>query len=260
MNTQISTGENAWLLLLVDRFPLRRNAFRYFLEHGASAENQACQVMEAGSIALPACRAKEISAVLVDLGSMAPCQKQLQDMIAATEEFAPERPVVVVSDHWRAADVAVALGAGVKGFISTDMAPAAAIRALSFIIGGGVFFPAEALLEQPEPKVPAIPAAEANFPLDESTFTQRQRQVLLQLRRGYSNKLIGRELHMCESTVKVHVRQIMRKLGVSNRTQVALRVSAQADACIPSPPIAALPAVLASPPAKAIAQLLPLRA
>ncbi len=42
------------------------------------------------------------------------------------------------------------------------------------------------------------------------------------LREGKSNKLIARDLEMCESTVKVHVRQIMRKLGAANRTQAAL--------------------------------------
>jgi DNA-binding NarL/FixJ family response regulator len=46
--------------------------------------------------------------------------------------------------------------------------------------------------------------------------------VLEHLRRGDSNKLIARELNIREGTVKVHVRQIMRKLGVANRTQVAI--------------------------------------
>jgi hypothetical protein len=39
---------------------------------------------------------------------------------------------------------------------------------------------------------------------------------------GKSNKLIAYELSMCESTVKVHIRQIMKKLNVSNRTQVVV--------------------------------------
>ena len=53
-------------------------------------------------------------------------------------------------------------------------------------------------------------------------LTCRQADVLRLLRRGQSNKYIARELCMRESTVKVHVRQIMRKLGASNRTQAAL--------------------------------------
>jgi two-component system nitrate/nitrite response regulator NarL len=46
--------------------------------------------------------------------------------------------------------------------------------------------------------------------------------VISHLRDGKSNKLIARELTICEGTVKLHVRRIMRKLGVANRTQAAL--------------------------------------
>jgi DNA-binding NarL/FixJ family response regulator len=53
-------------------------------------------------------------------------------------------------------------------------------------------------------------------------MTERQRAVLLCLCQGDPNKVIGRKLGMTETTVKVHVREIMRKLGVVNRTQVAI--------------------------------------
>lgn len=57
---------------------------------------------------------------------------------------------------------------------------------------------------------------------NESDLTLRQMEVLSYLKVGLSNKHIARELHMSEATVKVHVRQVMRKLGVCNRTQVAI--------------------------------------
>lgn len=53
-------------------------------------------------------------------------------------------------------------------------------------------------------------------------FTERQYAVLACLCQGDPNKVIGRKLGMTETTVKVHVREIMRKLGVCNRTQVAV--------------------------------------
>ena len=56
-------------------------------------------------------------------------------------------------------------------------------------------------------------------------FTERQHAVLVCLCQGDPNKVIGRKLGMTETTVKVHVREIMRKLGVSNRTQVAITAS-----------------------------------
>jgi DNA-binding NarL/FixJ family response regulator len=46
--------------------------------------------------------------------------------------------------------------------------------------------------------------------------------VLERLTQGASNKLIGRQLKLRESTVKVHIRHIMKKLGATNRTQAAL--------------------------------------
>jgi DNA-binding NarL/FixJ family response regulator len=63
-------------------------------------------------------------------------------------------------------------------------------------------------------------------------FTERQYAVLVCLCQGDPNKVIGRKLGMTETTVKVHVREIMRKLGVSNRTQVAI---AAAHVCSDSP-------------------------
>jgi DNA-binding NarL/FixJ family response regulator len=52
-------------------------------------------------------------------------------------------------------------------------------------------------------------------------FTSRQAAVIEALRMGKPNKSIAYELNMCESTVKVHVRNIMKKLKAKNRTEVA---------------------------------------
>lgn len=66
-------------------------------------------------------------------------------------------------------------------------------------------------------------------------FTERQYAVLVCLCQGDPNKVIGRKLGMTETTVKVHVREIMRKLGVCNRTQVAVaagRTGASPDGAV----------------------------
>jgi len=52
-------------------------------------------------------------------------------------------------------------------------------------------------------------------------FTARQAAVVEALRRGKANKVIAYELNMRESTVKVHVRNIMKKLKARSRTEVA---------------------------------------
>ena len=57
---------------------------------------------------------------------------------------------------------------------------------------------------------------------NEVGLTARERQVLERLQLGAPNKLIARQLNLRESTVKVHIRRILRKLGAVNRTQAAL--------------------------------------
>ena len=56
-------------------------------------------------------------------------------------------------------------------------------------------------------------------------FTAKQVSVIEGIRRGKANKTIAYELNMCESTVKVHIRNIMKKLNVRNRTELALKAS-----------------------------------
>ena len=56
---------------------------------------------------------------------------------------------------------------------------------------------------------------------DLNGLSPRQVLVARALRKGTPNKMIAYDLNMCESTVKVHVRHIMRKLKAKNRTQVA---------------------------------------
>lgn len=57
---------------------------------------------------------------------------------------------------------------------------------------------------------------------DSSSLTRRERQTLAWLARGVSNKEIARALGLAESTVKVHVQSILRKLGVTSRVQAAV--------------------------------------
>jgi two-component system nitrate/nitrite response regulator NarL len=61
--------------------------------------------------------------------------------------------------------------------------------------------------------------------VEEANLSPREHDVLCCLMAGYSNKVIARELSVCEATVKVHVKAILRKLKVNNRTQAAIWAS-----------------------------------
>jgi len=143
-------------------------------------------------------------------------------------EVLPEVPRVVVSDRDAAEDAVAAFTAGARGYVPTSIDPSLAILAFEFILAGGSFFPPTALLgssanagtEQQEPG--QLGSRQDTAPSTDTRLTPRQEEVHHLLGEGKSNKVIARELGTSESTVKVHVRQIMRKLGVSNRTQAAL--------------------------------------
>jgi DNA-binding NarL/FixJ family response regulator len=64
--------------------------------------------------------------------------------------------------------------------------------------------------------------------------TGRELAVIRAIQKGKSNKVIAYDLNMCESTVKVHVRNVMRKLEAKNRTDVAIKAQASLTATLPA--------------------------
>jgi DNA-binding NarL/FixJ family response regulator len=108
---------------------------------------------------------------------------------------------------------------GIDGFISTKTTGVPmALAAIRFVQAGGTFAPFEVLVTDRTSR--SMPAAEPAHP---ARLTSRQMAVLCHLQQGKANKIIAHELGMSESTVKVHVRNIMRKMGATNRTQAAFK-------------------------------------
>lgn len=136
---------------------------------------------------------------------------------------APDVPLAILSDREEVVDVARVLASGVRAYIPTSMAAAVAIEVLNLVLAGGTFVPAQ-ILKNSMPRTDGQPSelpkrAEPELVVD---LTPRQRQVLQLISLGKQNKVIAHALRMEEGTVKVHLREIMRKLKAQNRTQVAL--------------------------------------
>jgi DNA-binding NarL/FixJ family response regulator len=124
-------------------------------------------------------------------------------------------PTVVLSDAENPGLIVAALQQGVRGYISTNMPLQVAMEALQLVQAGGLFVPASSL-------VAATKSPDHDgWGRSSHGFTSRQAAVVEALRRGKANKIIAYELNMRESTVKVHVRNIMKKLKARNRTEVA---------------------------------------
>ncbi|WP_448187814.1 response regulator transcription factor [Azospirillum sp. sgz301742] len=181
-------------------------------------------LFEAGSLAEALRRVRSISkltAVLYDL--------QMADAdglpgVEAMLEALRGIPLLVISASLDAGIVAACIRAGARGFLPKGCDPDVLSHALPIVLGGGIYAPLPRTLAtaastaagppgQPPPQPP-------NGAMD--ALTHRQREVLRLLLQGQSNKEIARSLGVLEGTVKVHLRTVMLRLGVRNRTQLAL--------------------------------------
>ncbi|MHB2266464.1 LuxR C-terminal-related transcriptional regulator [Aliihoeflea sp. PC F10.4] len=127
-------------------------------------------------------------------------------------------PIVFISEQEDISEIVSALDSGAKGYIPTSVSLDITVEALNLVRAGGVFVPASSLLSAK--RMLTSISSEPKSPLA-GIFTERQAAVVEAIRQGKANKTIAYELNMHESTVKVHVRNIMKKLKAQNRTQVA---------------------------------------
>jgi DNA-binding NarL/FixJ family response regulator len=132
----------------------------------------------------------------------------------------PEALAVVLSDRDDVDEVKRALTHGARGYIPTSVGCEVAVAALKLVSAGGTFVPANAF-RSTAANLDDQPEGERKGSRDGLDLTPREISVIDLLREGKPNKLIARQLHMQENTVKVHVRNILKKLNASNRTHAA---------------------------------------
>ncbi len=125
--------------------------------------------------------------------------------------------IVIISDFDGVEEIIDALTAGARGFIPANTSLGVVVEAIKVVRAGGTFVPASCLLAARK----FVDGEKGRQEPYQQMFTARQALVVDALRLGKANKTIAYELNMCESTVKVHVRNIMKRLKARNRTQVA---------------------------------------
>lgn len=164
--------------------------------------------------------------------------------------------VVVLSDRLDREQLVAAIEAGADGYLLRDeIEPDAVLKSLELILVDGVVIPqgfakllgtsagihvASAALPLParpwedcppeppslngvhSPPMAAPPELEPAVSSDLARLSERERLILLHLTQGASNKHIARELNIAEATVKAHVKSLLRKIRVNNRTQAAM--------------------------------------
>jgi two-component system nitrate/nitrite response regulator NarL len=133
-------------------------------------------------------------------------------------------PVVMLTMSRDEADLGAAMRAGAQGYLLKDIEPDDLVPALEAVLQGDSVVTQEMvgtmarLLQRDDAAQQDSKRAAAPF----SELTPREREILECLGGGYSNKMIGRTLDISEGTVKLHVKAILRKLGMRSRVEAAV--------------------------------------
>ena len=146
--------------------------------------------------------------------------------ISRIKVAAPSASVIVLSETEDLQEILQAFEIGVSGYIPASIGLDVAVKAMQLVAAGGVYVPASILSGCTE-AMKGLDSASKAQDQTENAFTSKQIAVMEALRRGKANKIIAYDLNMCESTVKVHVRTIMKKLHARNRTEAALILNEQ---------------------------------
>ena len=139
-------------------------------------------------------------------------------LLPELKRLSPETPIVIVSASDRSADVRRAMQSGASGYIPKTVGAQELLYGLGRVLAGETYLSASVLTAMVTGK---SSGNQSNHRVME-TLTDRQKEVLLLLCRGLSNKGIAKQLKLSEGTVKLHVSAIMRSLGARNRTEAVV--------------------------------------
>ena len=146
--------------------------------------------------------------------------KQRLEEIRALRQRLPKMRVVVLTDALSSTSLAQCFDAGADGYLVKNISSVALKQSLRLVMIGEKVFPTNLASLLVNGKVEARPA-----PIGDSGMaglSEREIQILQCLLNGYPNKVIAHHLDITESTVKVHLKGILRKIRATNRTQAAI--------------------------------------
>ncbi|MEU5877243.1 response regulator transcription factor [Spirillospora sp. NPDC047279] len=198
-------------VLIADDHPVVRQGLRTFL--GIQEDIEVVGEAEDGVSAVSLAESLEPDIVLMDL------KMPGADGLAALTELRARgvaARVLVLTSVTERGHVLPAVQAGAAGYLYKDVDPQALVQAIRAVHDGHVLFAPDAA----EAMVRVDSAAGDDRGL--AALTEREREVLVQIALGRSNREIGRALVVSEKTVKTHVSNLLMKLGVQDRTQAAL--------------------------------------
>ncbi len=205
-------------ILLVDDHTLFRSGVRLLLQRQPDFE----VVAEAGDGVEGLKRAKELKPDVVLLDLNLPGLSGLETLQLLTQEL-PSCAVIILTVSEEADELGQALRDGARGYLVKNIDADALTAAIRRAAGGEPVI-AESmtakLVEQFRGQASLAPQPAGSA--ERHRLTARETQIVQWLARGASNKVIARELDVSESTVKIHVQNVLKKLNLTSRVQVAV--------------------------------------
>ncbi|WP_417661140.1 two-component system response regulator NarL [Pseudomonas sp.] len=197
-------------LLLVDDHPMMRRGIRQLIE--LEADMQVVAEASNGYDAL--LMAEQLKPDLILLDNNMPQLNGIETLKRLREAHYKGKVLMfTVSDAQE--DVSDALRLQADGFLLKDMEPEQLIEQLRQALSGN-------LVISPALTLTLASALRPSSPDNARNLTHREQQVLKMIATGLSNKKLAHKLGISEGTVKVHVKNILHKLGVSSRVEAAV--------------------------------------
>ncbi len=200
-------------VLLVDDHPLLRKGVRQLLD----LEIDIKVIGEAANGKDAVVLAKELTPDLILLDLSMKGMDGIETLVTLREANVKSRVVVFsVSDDSN--DVVTALKSGADGYLLKDTEPEELIESIRRACDGKM------VISDELNEVLALSFREQQKSLgpDLNSLTRRELQIIKYIAEGLSNKLIGRKLDIAESTVKVHVKNLLKKLNLRSRVEAAI--------------------------------------
>ncbi|GHC22934.1 DNA-binding response regulator [Kushneria pakistanensis] len=200
-------------VLVVDDHPLFRRGVQQLLAMSASLTLSG--EADSGQQAIEFCKRHMPDLILLDM-KMAGMDGI--ETLTRLREAGVTAPIVMLTVSESQDDVLSAIRAGASGYLLKDTAPEELLAAIEALDGEGDAFDPRLMglltraLREPAPGPEAMIAR----------LTRRERDILRLIARSHSNKEIGRRLEISEGTVKVHVRHLLKKMGMRTRTEAAV--------------------------------------
>jgi two-component system nitrate/nitrite response regulator NarL len=204
-------AETVNTILLVDDHPLLRKGVSQLLD----LENDSQVIGEASNGEEAVGMAVELDPDLILLDLSMRGMDGIETLSAMRDaEVSSHIVVVTVSDD--RSDVISALKSGADGYLLKDVEPEVLVENIHQACSGKMVLSAQLT------EVLASSFRDEKKQQDLSQLTRRELQILKCIAEGLSNKLIGRRLDIAESTVKVHVKHLLKKLGFRSRVEAAV--------------------------------------